>query len=1516
VLFVGEAVDSDLLLAAGTLTPAIPSTLTSSSAAGGLMSSLGLAATALKAVQGLVLGGASGGVPAQASALPGPAGSRNLVTSSESSTSVSVDSAAAIASAKLCPSEASTSQTQSRSMHRGCSSLGSDDKPLLQQAASGGAVRAPARMQAAAGASQAAAAEPAAVEAAPAPEEKASEGKGGDWYSMFLTAAQEADAAKASKAALGRRSALIMEGSSTLTPGTGTPLSTTSTSLLTAATQSFDPLATCPDALSYQTTRLTSQPSHLSHQTTAGATDIASSIRSPRSSAAHAHQALAGAAAEFGAGTLSHASTVLEEGSVRGAARAANYTSASVTLGLLLSNASRAQVEVQHDFDACSSSAQFSGLYAQGPGTVGGGVFVNSSMSLLHSTPDNAVSTGFNTHSGGTNVVGVLGSASSVPTSMFQSLGSSLTGCEKSGSLESGNMPRQQHPVLRQLTHQQSQPQKQQQQQKQQEAGAGLPMAGSLHGASLVFASSAGPSPSGMTVRTSQALAGQLSRRASTCTPDAAEAATGYGCLELSPTSTCVEGGSRGVLDIAQMMHIAPSQCEPGAEAAGQGAAGSKVPAAASAAARRARHGYDITSIIRAADIEPLAETTQQFQGLPVVDSPHGWPGHMSVFSSMGLSTLNSPPAVPALPPLPNSPTAAASTSWVQQQQAPGTAGVLMHNPLAVDLRQFLGSGGSGNVWKGVWHGHTVAIKVVAHVEESAQGTGNPAALGITRRSDGGVPNLSNPTEWQTRVMAEAELGTQMEHPHLLKTYSYALVSSTGASFERRHSAATRTPPLQLTHSASYGHQSNQSSLLGPAGRALNHAGSANSRNSSEAGFGSRPGGGCTPGTAPAFSRGSAVDPMGMAMQGAATGSARGLTSGMNGGESHGHAWARRHSAPPGNGEDQPGAGFEGSVIPPAAPMRGSAFLSPATAAAAAAAAAGATGSEALLVSGGLSSAGVRQGVGIGDLERTSSVGYSDALSSPARSASRTPVGADAGGNTPYGLGSVPASPHSLTQQQQATPASLFRLLVPVAAAAASAPAPRQLPPASAPPALPHKSGDTLNLATASTKSSELVSGPSAAPAAATTTSRDPSVPLAVPMLRSRAYGSALTLAGHVLAGAGAEPVVAQRWEAHIVTEYADAGTLRSWAAERPLFAHDATEVSTWLAALESSHPQQQQQQAGGGAVVAARASNGGEAALSGEALEQALSLLGSVRHTLQGLEMAVSICSALVYLHERGIVHGDLKLSNVLLVTRPITSIEPPGHPGPAHSCNPADDAHPKLQQQQLASAADADAGSRECGRQMAVWGLLRSVSKRESGSGHALVSAPLESAGGSRGPDILASYGSACSTAAAAAPSSPKHPKRLVAKVSDYGLSRMLLGPQHTHITTTGCTGTLAYQSPEVLCSGHLSAATDIYALGILMWELTAGCLAFHDLTIPQLVWAKTLGVLHEHLPWAAGVPAQFVHAASACWATNPAARPSAAEVEAALRQVAAVQSELLQRLLSAVGQSHNQRGSQGAR
>lgn len=84
---------------------------------------------------------------------------------------------------------------------------------------------------------------------------------------------------------------------------------------------------------------------------------------------------------------------------------------------------------------------------------------------------------------------------------------------------------------------------------------------------------------------------------------------------------------------------------------------------------------------------------------------------------------------------------------------------------------------------------------------------------------------------------------------------------------------------------------------------------------------------------------------------------------------------------------------------------------------------------------------------------------------------------------------------------------------------------------------------------------------------------------------------------------------------------------------------------------------------------------------------------------------------------------------------------------------------------------------------------------------------------------------------------------------------------------------TGTLTHMAPEVLLQGKVSRASDVYAFGILLWELYTGGRAFAHVPLPLLGHEVARGGLRPVFP--GSCPVGFQEFAARCWAANPADR-----------------------------------------
>ena len=116
-----------------------------------------------------------------------------------------------------------------------------------------------------------------------------------------------------------------------------------------------------------------------------------------------------------------------------------------------------------------------------------------------------------------------------------------------------------------------------------------------------------------------------------------------------------------------------------------------------------------------------------------------------------------------------------------------------------------------------------------------------------------------------------------------------------------------------------------------------------------------------------------------------------------------------------------------------------------------------------------------------------------------------------------------------------------------------------------------------------------------------------------------------------------------------------------------------------------------------------------------------------------------------------------------------------------------------------------------------------------------------------------------------------SPSNPRAFVAKVSDFGLS-MGLDPAATHVSNV-FQGTLSYVAPEMLLHGKASFASDVYAFGILLWEMFTGAQPYAGL--PRALLGHEVALKGRRPEFPPDCPFDYQLLACRCWESDPAIR-----------------------------------------
>jgi hypothetical protein len=127
---------------------------------------------------------------------------------------------------------------------------------------------------------------------------------------------------------------------------------------------------------------------------------------------------------------------------------------------------------------------------------------------------------------------------------------------------------------------------------------------------------------------------------------------------------------------------------------------------------------------------------------------------------------------------------------------------------------------------------------------------------------------------------------------------------------------------------------------------------------------------------------------------------------------------------------------------------------------------------------------------------------------------------------------------------------------------------------------------------------------------------------------------------------------------------------------------------------------------------------------------------------------------------------------------------------------------------------------------------------------------------------------------------------------KLVDFGISAAI---GESDMTGGEILGTPAYLAPERFDGGQVRPATDVYALGLLLYLALAGHLPWQASTTTQMLRAHRY---HEPaaLPPVAGLPPEVADLCRRCLSKHPTDRPAATEVAEALGRVAGLPSTTL--------------------
>ena len=230
------------------------------------------------------------------------------------------------------------------------------------------------------------------------------------------------------------------------------------------------------------------------------------------------------------------------------------------------------------------------------------------------------------------------------------------------------------------------------------------------------------------------------------------------------------------------------------------------------------------------------------------------------------------------------------------------------------------------------------------------------------------------------------------------------------------------------------------------------------------------------------------------------------------------------------------------------------------------------------------------------------------------------------------------------------------------------------------------------------------------------------------------------------------------------------------------------------------------------------------------------------------GAAIVLQICDALEHAHATGIIHRDIKPENVLVELptdraaasgRSSPERRPPETPRPAH-------ATPSPPPEIAAGPSDT---------QPSIADVVTPRAPRAAR------------------PEVRA------------APPRPRDDAGVIIKITDFGIAKLL---DVQGVTSTGqVLGSPAHMAPEQIEGGEVDARTDVFALGVLMYECLAGHLPFEGKNPAQVlrrVLEGTYSAADRERPAAGGRWARIIAAALA---RDVASRtPSAAALGLAIR------------------------------
>ncbi|PKY19255.1 kinase-like protein [Rhizophagus irregularis] len=116
---------------------------------------------------------------------------------------------------------------------------------------------------------------------------------------------------------------------------------------------------------------------------------------------------------------------------------------------------------------------------------------------------------------------------------------------------------------------------------------------------------------------------------------------------------------------------------------------------------------------------------------------------------------------------------------------------------------------------------------------------------------------------------------------------------------------------------------------------------------------------------------------------------------------------------------------------------------------------------------------------------------------------------------------------------------------------------------------------------------------------------------------------------------------------------------------------------------------------------------------------------------------------------------------------------------------------------------------------------------------------------------------------------------------KIGDLGLTR----PVNDILLDNEIYGVIPYIAPEIFMGSAFSKESDIYSLGMIMWELTTGCKPFANVEHDIDLIIKIIDGLRPEIT--EDTPECYANLMRSCWNPDPTKRPSISVIESICRE-----------------------------